>query len=169
MSPTELPPDASTTTQTPASENPRTEPPKPLKNYFELRLRIRYWWLGLALAVTIVVYPIAFLYTAVQKKSFRAQGPIASIQKQWDETGCSEIIREQSKSDQLDDWLVKRNWLHLLQLDKSHLAYNSQFILNEPLCLGARIGALYQTGGAWRYDIVDNKTQKIIISITKGE
>ena len=55
------------------------------------------------------------------------------------------------------------------RLDDSHLALNNQAILDEPFCLGARVRDLVQTPGPWRYDIVDTKSQKIIVSITKGE
>jgi hypothetical protein len=138
----------------------------PGKNYFELRLRIRYWWLWTALGLTIVVYPIAILFTALSRQSYEASGARAQYQKQWEDTGCVDILKAQANTNQMEDWEVKRNWQHQFRLDSSYLAWNDQAILNEPFCLGARIRKLDQNLGPWRYDIVDSKTKTILISIT---
>ncbi len=143
-----------------------TTPPKLRKDYFELRLRIRYWWLVTALALLIVGYPIAVIYTGFSKQSYEAQHPQAKYEKQWQDTGCIAILKEQAKADHVDEWEVKRRWKHLLRLDDSYLALNNQAILEEPFCLGARVRHLVNTPGPWRYDIVDTKTQTIIVSVS---
>lgn len=148
------------------------KPPLALKNYFELRLRIRYWWLWTALALIIVVYPITVIYTAFSMQFHETHGPQAKYQKQWEDTGCPNILEEQAKTNHFEDWKdskVKRRWKHLLLLDDSYLTVSNQAILDEPLCLGARVKHLVQRPGPWRYDIVDNKTQTIVVSVTKGQ
>ena len=148
---------------------PLAAPPKVRKNYFELRLRIRYWWLWTAFCLTIVVYPIAVIYTSFSMQFYETHGPQAVYQKQWEDTGCMAILKEQAKAGVLGDWEVKNRWKHLLRLNDSYLAFNNQGILDEPLCLGSKIRLLLQKPGPWRYDIVDNKTQTIIVSITPGK
>lgn len=113
-----------------------------------------------------MVYPIAVIYTAFSKQFYGTQRPPARYQKQWEDTGCIAILKEQAKTDHMDDWEVKRRWKYLLRLDDSYLALNNQAILDEPFCLGARVRYLVQTPGPWRYDIVDTKTKTIIVSIT---
>lgn len=154
---------------TPDTVTPTAVPPTVRKNYFELRLRIRYWWLWTALGLAIVVYPVAVIYTAFSMQFYETHGPQAQYQKQWEETGCMAILKEQAKTGGLDDWEVKYRWKHLLKLNDGYLAFNSQAILDEPLCLGAKIRLLLQKPGPWRYDIVDNQTQTIIVSVTQGK
>jgi hypothetical protein len=152
--------------QNAAQNAPAAAPPTLRKNYFELRLRIRYWWMWTVLALLLVLYPIAVIYTAFSRQSYEASGPQAKYQKQWEDTGCVAILQEQTKTEQMEDWEVKRDWKHLLRLDNSYLAWNDKSILDEPFCLGARMRKLVQTPGPWRYDIVDSKTKIIIVSIT---
>jgi len=140
----------------------------PKKGYFEFRLRIRYWWLAVMFVLALVGYPFLVIYTAFSMQYNETHGPEAKYQKQWEETGCPEKLRKLATADPLEDWDVKHRWKHLLRLDDSYLARNNQAILNEPLCLGATIAHLVHDPGRWRYDIVDTKTQTIIVSITKG-
>lgn len=152
-----------------AQNGPPAGPQSPRKNYLELRLRIRYWWLWTVLGVVIVVYPVAVIYTSFSMQFYETHGPHAKYQKLWEDTGCIAILKEQAKTDRLDDWEVKHRWKHLLTLDDSYLALNNQAILDEPLCLGAKVRLLTQKAGPWRYDIVDSKTQTIVATITKGK
>lgn len=169
MSSGPLTPDAATPAAAPDPQLAAATPQETRKNYFELRLRIRYGWLWTVLGLTIVVYPMALIYTAFSMQFYETHGPQAVYQKQWEDTGCPNILREQAKTDHFDDWIVKRRWKHLLLLDASYLAVNNQDILNDPLCLGAAVRLLTQTPGPWRYDIVDSKTQTIIVSVTQGK
>ena len=139
------------------------EPKK--KDYFELRLRIRYWWL--VVLFVLVGYPFLVIYTAFSMQYNERHAPEAKYRKQWEETGCPETLRKLAKADSLEDWGVKQRWKHLLRLDDSFLINDSQAILNEPLCLGATVAMFVHKSGPWRYDIVDTKTQTIIVSITK--
>lgn len=139
------------------------------KKYFELRLRIRYWWLWTAFAVLIVAYPIAVVYTMFSMQYFETHGYNDVYQKQWEVTGCPERIRARDEGARLRDWAVRNRWNHLLRLDDSYLAMNSQDILDDPLCLGAKIELMAHKPGPWRYDIVDTQSQKIIVSITPGK
>ncbi|MEN9377246.1 MAG: hypothetical protein RL710_2403 [Pseudomonadota bacterium] len=167
-------PDSATPVADPAPQNPppnapREKPPKLRKDYFELRIRIRYWWLWTALGLVAVVYPIAVIYTAFSMQFLASHGPSANYQKQWEATGCPDRIQGQPKDPRLDEWFARNRGNHLFTLDARYLSYNGKEILDDPICLGAKIALLVHKPDPWRYDIVDAKTQTVIISITPGK
>lgn len=175
MNPNPSSPDTATLTADPApqvaTQNLSTpEPPISSKNYFELRLRIRYWWLWTGLAVLAIAYPIAVIYMAASMHySQGSNAPDRIYSKQWEATGCPDRMKRAADDQALANFSAKHQWKHWLKLDDSSLSLNSQDILSDPLCVGAKIELLRHKPGPWRYDIVDTQSQKIIVSITPGK
>ena len=148
---------------------PTIERKNPPKKYLNLHLRIRYLWLAMFAAFAITVYPILVIYSAYSMQYWETHGPDSIYQKQWEATGCPEKLRAMAKAFPLDDWGSRHRLKQLLLLDDSYPARNSQAILDEPFCLGSTVALLVRKPGPWRYDIVDSKSQKIIVSVIKGE
>lgn len=148
----------------------QTENPSRSKRYLEIHLRIRFAWLIGGVALALVAYPIAVIYTAISMRYFQeTTGPAPAYQHQWEATGCPARIKRFADDPRFAQFAKTHRWKHLLLLDDSYLALNNQEILDDPLCLGARIAQLIHKPGPWRYDIVDTQRQSIIVTIKKGE
>ena len=57
----------------------------------------------------------------------------------------------------------------LYWLDDTYVAHNSRAILDDPICLGARISDLMHKPGPVRYYVVDTDSKAVLLEVIKKE